>query len=524
MSGRMVWNDDMGDYVFQQDPRPDVYRWDGSPMNDHDTGMLDLGGMGAYLPDEFKGMHPGSQVSPEAIQQILQTFAATDPQRGGARVFNERTPTTIEELVADPRSPIRMENGQYVFRPEESRGNWDYNVDRTNVFKGFLTSPGAMMATIPLALGALGQMGMIGNVAGTAGAAEFPTFMGDVASQAVGAAGSAAPFASSFNPTITPSTVAQAGSLAGNATGASMPSVAGLSGVGGLTAQGAAALAGMGQAGAGLGMGTTGAFGALDAAGSMAQANLASSAGGAVSAAPGFLDSARNAASAAKTGMDSLSTGSKLADSVIASTITGAIAGGGAQDDGLERLAQQQRADQQALDDRMGAGTSRINDAFGGYDDDYFSGVAKSYRDHFDKQVGEQSEEARRKIMLNWPGGPNTSGYARRMGNLTRDTERQFSDVASQSVDFANRHRGTIEDNRSNLMAQLQGGASAESVSSQAQSRAAAAATPPAYSPLGDLFARYTAIPANQVLARNQGFEPKPLRFSGGRNPVSVVA
>jgi hypothetical protein len=58
-----------------------------------------------------------------------------------------------------------------------------------------------------------------------------------------------------------------------------MPSVAGLSGVGGLTAEGMSALGTMGAAGAGMGMGTTGPLGALSGAGNLATTNLANTAG-----------------------------------------------------------------------------------------------------------------------------------------------------------------------------------------------------------------------------------------------------
>jgi hypothetical protein len=142
----------------------------------------DLGGTGAYLPEYFRFMNSGDAVDQQSLDQIMQTFAATDPQRGGARVFNGSTPGSVDDLVADPRSAIRMEDGQFVYRPESVQGNFDYYVDRiSNPLRGFLTdAPGAMMAAVPIGLGALGQMGVIGNAAGTMGAADFPTFLGDV--------------------------------------------------------------------------------------------------------------------------------------------------------------------------------------------------------------------------------------------------------------------------------------------------------------------------------------------------------
>jgi hypothetical protein len=114
-------------------------------------------------------------------------------------------------------------------------------------------------------------LGLMGALTG-AGLMGLGQGAGAVAGEAAGAG--AVDFASSFAPTVTPSTVAQSGLLY---TGGSMPTVAGLTGVGGLTAEGVAALGAMGSAGAGLGTGTTGALGALslDAAGNIAPAVIA---------------------------------------------------------------------------------------------------------------------------------------------------------------------------------------------------------------------------------------------------------
>jgi len=109
----------------------------------------------------------------------------------------------------------------------------------------------------PLMFALLSAGAASGAIGGAAAGAEGAAAGGAAGASGAGTAGS---FASSFAPTITPATVAQSGLLY---TGSSLPSVAGLSGVGALTAEGAAALGALGSAGAGMGLGTTGAFGPL---------------------------------------------------------------------------------------------------------------------------------------------------------------------------------------------------------------------------------------------------------------------
>lgn len=228
-------------------------------------------------------------------------------------------------------------------------------------------------------------------------------------------------------------------------------------------------------------------------------------------------------ANAVKNGIEKITTGSKIADSLIATAITGAIAGSGKQDDPAGDLADEQRDLEAERQRRIAEGTAQINSMFAGFDDPYYEGVSKAYRDHYDKLIAEQAEAARRKVQLGWQGGPGTSGYVRRMGELERDIERQYADVASQSVDFANQRRSDLESNRSAILGALEGGSSIDTVANQASATAARLSAPPSYSPVGDLFARLTSIPANQTLARNQGYDTKPLRFNSGKGAVTVV-
>jgi hypothetical protein len=195
------------------------------------------GGFGS----EFESIVPGQALTEQQVQGVLQNLR--DGYQGAQGL-------TLEQYLADPRSAIKMENGQYTFRPENMTSDF-YGINQGGFWDG-IGPFGLVLA------------GMGAPFAASLGAGAAAAGAGGAGAEAAGAG----TFGSSFAPTITPSTVAQSGLLY---SGGSMPTVAGLSGVGGLTAEGMTALGAMGSAGAGLGAGTTGALGSLglDAAGNI---------------------------------------------------------------------------------------------------------------------------------------------------------------------------------------------------------------------------------------------------------------
>jgi hypothetical protein len=215
-----------------------------SPSNDPD------------YPDEIatniaQSWVPGQVMTKAQVDEVIANLRGDSPNTRG--VIGGQG-MTLDSYLADPRAAIKVENGQYVFRPGMES---DFlGINPTGFWDGM--GPAALVAGLAGGLPMLTSMGVLGGGAAAAGGAE---------AAGAGASG-AGGFSSSFAPTITPSTVAQSGLLY---SGGSMPTVAGLSGVGGLTAEGMAALGAMGSAGAGLGAGTTGALGSLglDAAGNI---------------------------------------------------------------------------------------------------------------------------------------------------------------------------------------------------------------------------------------------------------------
>lgn len=110
---------------------------------------------------------PGQPISPDQLQSIVDLIR--DEYQGGAGM-------TIDRYLADPRAVVRMENGQYVYRPELSSVAQDgkdwLGIDRAN---GFWDGPGPFA----LSLAALGMpfaasLGAAGAAAGGGAGAASP--------------------------------------------------------------------------------------------------------------------------------------------------------------------------------------------------------------------------------------------------------------------------------------------------------------------------------------------------------------
>lgn len=169
--------------------------------------------------------------------------------------------------------------------------------------------------------------------------------------------------------------------------------------------------------------------------------------------------------------------------------------------------------EQEELEARKRAAAGAIDTAFSGFNDDYYAGLAKSYRDFQTPLLEEQFGDARRAMPLRFKSTAN-SAYARRMGELERDRQRADTDIAKQGEDVAAQRRGEVERERGALLSQAEMGAGLDTAANQSASMARALAQPPSFSPIGDLFAKYTANAANARIASDQGYRPvRPLLF-----------
>jgi len=138
--------------------------------------------------------------------------------------------------------------------------------------------------------------------------------------------------------------------------------------------------------------------------------------------------------------------------------------------------------------------------ATSGFNDDYFKSIADSYQAYQAPLFEEQVTKARRALPMRFSSTDN-SDYQRALGELETDISRQSTDLSQKGLDFANERRAEVERNRSDLISMANSGTNATALATMAANRSAALSKPPTFSPIADLFSKYTAMGANYAVA-----------------------
>jgi hypothetical protein len=192
--------------------------------------------------------------------------------------------------------------------------------------------------------------------------------------------------------------------------------------------------------------------------------------------------------------------------------------GGSPPPDNSAEIARQQEAERQS---RIATGTQRINEQFGKFDNDYYSGLGKSYLDFYNPELDRQYGEAKKQLTYRFAdsGSLNSGAANQKFGDLAQSYATQRNQVADRALGTQQEARGNVERNRADLMSQLEGGAGVESTGASALARANALTAPPQYSPLGDVFATFTGALAQNALLRGRGYPGFQTGGGGGLDP-----
>ena len=169
------------------------------------------------------------------------------------------------------------------------------------------------------------------------------------------------------------------------------------------------------------------------------------------------------------------------------------MSGGGK--NAASREAKRAREAEEARQARVREGTAAINDTFGQFDDNYFSGIEKSFIDYARPQIDNQFNDAREQLTfaLARNGTLDSSMRGENTADLQRDYDLQLQDATDQARGFASEARNNVERARAELITNLQVTGDATGAANAARNRASALATPPSYSPLGQLFTDFTS-------------------------------
>ena len=173
--------------------------------------------------------------------------------------------------------------------------------------------------------------------------------------------------------------------------------------------------------------------------------------------------------------------------------------GGGGGDGG----AAQARADEAARQARIKQGTQSIDKSFGGFDDNFYKGRERAFVNNAIPQLNGQFVDTQRNLTYNLArqGLTASSEAARNAGELQRQYNDNRAQIAAQGMDYANETRNQVEQNRSELLAQLNATSDPAAAASSAVNRADVLAAQRSFSPLGQLFANTTGLLGNAATA-----------------------
>lgn len=207
-------------------------------------------------------------------------------------------------------------------------------------------------------------------------------------------------------------------------------------------------------------------------------------------------------------------------------------------DDGAAAAnAAQARSDEQARQSRVRDGTARINslfdgtpytpapattglfgtkvgataaspdplagNTFGGFTDDFYNKIGKSYSDFATPQLEDQLADARKQLTFSLDRSHllDSSARADQEGVLAKQAGTARQQIADTALSTQNQARTAVEGARADLINTLDATGNAEGAVSNALSRATALSQPTQFSPLAGLFSNFTSGLGTQAAA-----------------------
>jgi hypothetical protein len=160
------------------------------------------------------------------------------------------------------------------------------------------------------------------------------------------------------------------------------------------------------------------------------------------------------------------------------------------------------RADEQARQEQVRGGTTRINEIFGSqFNDDFYTGRKKAFLDYANPQLEDQYGDAQKELTFALARGGNldSSVRAQKSGDLQTKYSLNKQLVSDQAIASETDARTAVEDSRANLIATLNATGDATGTANQALTRSAVLSKPAAFSPLTNLFADFTGTLGTQA-------------------------
>lgn len=176
------------------------------------------------------------------------------------------------------------------------------------------------------------------------------------------------------------------------------------------------------------------------------------------------------------------------------------------------------RRREEARRERIETGKQRIDDAFSVFSPEYFQGVSKDYQGYYNTQVDDQFDDARQGLKYNLAraGIQDSTAANKTFGKLTDAYSDRRREVADKALEASNNIRSQVEQNKNQLYSQNTASANPSLAAISAVGTAGSLQSPPAFSPLGDLFSGLVNGAATYYAGSNRGLPPQYRPYFAG--------
>jgi hypothetical protein len=180
-----------------------------------------------------------------------------------------------------------------------------------------------------------------------------------------------------------------------------------------------------------------------------------------------------------------------------------------------KRQAAQQRADEEARQNRIKTGQANIDSVFDStYTPDFFNKIQQDYTGYYNPQVEKQYGDTREKLTFNLgrQGILDSDAAAKQFGDLEETYGREKSNIGNRALEAVQSAKGNIAREKTNLYGLNASTADPSKAQSLAQSALAGITTQPSYTSLGNLFTNFinNAGATASVNAQRQNYLNQP--------------
>lgn len=176
----------------------------------------------------------------------------------------------------------------------------------------------------------------------------------------------------------------------------------------------------------------------------------------------------------------------------------------------VDNSAEVARQQEQARQSRIASGQTAIDTAFQGFNPDYFNNYSKSFLDYYNPQADEQFGKAKQDLRYKFArsGTLNSTPAQTKFGDLIKSYGDARDQIAANANAATNDLRGRVDQTKGNLYQQNAVAADPSAASVNAVGQAGSLMTPPAYSPLADLFGGLINTGASYAAGKQQALPP----------------